>query len=116
MALEWIKCEGNQWCNFNNVNLSHSHFIELGGVYIIWHGGQSPWTVYVGQGLIAERLAAHRQEKEILQYSPLGLFVTWAKASVTDRDGIELFLAQKLQPRVGHRYPSVNPIPVNLPW
>ena len=116
MALEWIKCEENQWCNFINLNLSHSHFSGLDGVYIIWHGGQNPWTVYVGQGLIAERLAAHRQEKEILQYSSLGLFVTWAKANANDRDGIELFLAQKLQPRVGHRYPSANPIPVNLPW
>lgn len=116
MVLEWIKCEGNQWCNFLNLDLSHPHFSGLGGVYIIWHGGQNPWTVYVGQGWIADRLAAHRKEKEFLQYSPHGLFVTWAKANVTDRDGIELFLAQKLQPRLGHSYPSVSPISVNLPW
>jgi len=116
MVLEWIKCEGNQWCNFLNVNLGHSHFTGLGGVYIIWHGGQTPWTVYVGQGLIAERLTAHRQEKEILQYSPSGLFVTWAKVNANERDGVELFLSEKLQPRVGHRYPAVGPISVNLPW
>lgn len=116
MVVEWIKCEGNQWCNFLNVNLAHSHFTGLGGVYIIWHGGQTPWTVYVGQGLIAERLTAHRQEKEILQYSPHGLFVTWAKVNSPDRDGVELFLSEKLQPRVGHRYPLVSPISINLPW
>jgi hypothetical protein len=116
MVLEWIKCEGSQWCSFLNLNLGHPHFSGLAGVYIIWHGGQNPWTVYVGQGLIADRLAAHRQEKEILQYSHLGLFATWAKVNASDRDGVELFLSQKLQPRVGHNYPSVSPTPVNLPW
>jgi hypothetical protein len=116
MNLQWIKCEGDQWCNFLKLNLEHSHFIGLGGVYIIWHGGQDARTVYVGKGQIAERLAAHRQEKEILEYSSLGLFVTWAKVDAAYREGIELFLSQRLNPKVGHRYPSVQPISVNLPW
>jgi len=116
MVLQWVKCESNQWCNFLTVNLSHAHFTGLTGIYIIWHGGQNAWTVYVGQGVIADRIAAHRQEKEILQYSHLGLFVTWATVDAAYRDGVERFVAEKLQPRVGHQFPAASSVAVNLPW
>ena len=71
------------------VNLSHVHFRGLEGVYIIWHGGQNPRVVYVGQGAIADRLAAHREELTNTQYSSLGLFVTWAYVDPAYRDGVE---------------------------
>lgn len=116
MNLEWVKCEGNKWCPFLTVNLVHQHFVDLGGVYIIWYGGQTPWTVYVGQGEVAERLAAHRSDPQILQYSNLGLFVTWAKVDARYRDGVELFLGQQLRPKVAVRFPQAAPIAVNLPW
>ena len=108
MNLSWTKCVGNQWCSLLNVNLE--------GVYIIWHGGQNPATVYVGQGAIADRLAQHRQDTEILQFTHYGIFVTWAKVDANSRSGIERFLAEKLQPKVGQRYPTVSPIVVNFPW
>ncbi len=88
----------------------------LEGLYVIWHGGQTPWTVYVGQGAIADRLRAHRQEQGILQYSHLGLFVTWAQVDAANRDGVERFLAEQLRPRAGTRVPNAQPISVNLPW
>ena len=70
-TLEWVKCDGAKWCPFMTVNLTHQHFQGLEGVYIIWHGGQEPWTVYVGQGDIADRIAAHRQEPTILRFLSL---------------------------------------------
>ena len=73
MHLSWIKCEGDRWCSFQTVNITHPHFTGLGGVYIIWHGGQTPQTVYVGRGQIANRLQAHRSDPSILKYSSLGL-------------------------------------------
>jgi hypothetical protein len=115
-ALNWIKCEGNVWCPFLTVNLQHQHFRGLAGVYIIWHSGQTPWTVYVGQGDIADRLLRHRSDPEILQYSSLGLFVTWASVVSSLRDGIERYLADQLRPKVGAAHPNAPPIPVNLPW
>src|SRR2546425_7002427 len=116
-TLTWNRCDGNQWCPFLTVNLQHPHFHNLVGAYIIWHGGQNLWTVYVGQGDIANRLAAHRSDAHILQYSSLGLFVTWASVATQPvRDGIERYLAEQLQPRVGQAYPNVPPIGVNLPW
>lgn len=116
MNLTWIKCEGDKWCPLLTVNLDHSHFSALEGIYVIWHGGQAPWTVYVGQGIVAERLRTHRGDQEILQYSHLGLFVTWARVDQPSRDGIERFLSESLRPRVGSRTPAVPPIQVNYPW
>ena len=115
-TLNWNKCEGNAWCPFLTVNLQHPHFQNLEGVYIIWHGGPNPATVYVGQGNIADRLRAHRTERNILQYSSLGLFVTWASVSAPLRDGIECYLAQTLNPKEGVAHPNCPPIGVNLPW
>lgn len=69
MTLSWNKCEGDKWCPFLTVNLDHPHFRSLEGVYIIWHGGQTPWTVYVGQGAIADRLRSHREEEAILHWA-----------------------------------------------
>lgn len=116
MQLVWNKCEGNAWCPFLTVNLSHSHFVGMEGVYVIWHGGQQAWTVYVGQGKIADRIAAHRNEANILQYSPSGLFVTWAPVDKASRDGVERYLADQLHPKVGAAHPDAWPIQVNFPW
>lgn len=116
MILNWIKCSGDQWCNFFNLNLSHSHFDNLEGVYIIWHGAPNPAVVYVGQGNIRDRIEAHRLEAAILQHRTNGLYVTWAPVALTYRDGIERYLAERWSPLVGANYPSVTPIVVNSPW
>ena len=116
MNLNWTKCEGDQWCSLHNLNLDHSHFKNLEGVYIIWHGGQQPATVYVGQGNIAARLAEHRQHDDILKFSHHGLFVTWAQVDARSRDGVERFVADGLNPKVGQHHPLASTIAVNFPW
>src|SRR5437867_12060421 len=110
LQVDWIKCAGGGWCPLLTVDLNDAHFDNFEGVYIIWHGGQNPWTVRVGQGLIRDRLAAHRQDEQILEYSHLGLFVTWARVSVANRDGVERYLAEVLQPKIGSRFPDALPI------
>ena len=116
MELNWIKCKGGVWGPLNTVSLSHSHFDSMDGVYIIWHGGSAPKTVRVGQGNIRERLQAHRIDSEVQVYAHLGLYVTWASVPKNSRDGVEAYLAQKLKPIVGERFPDVAHISVNLPW
>ena len=116
MELKWIKCQGEVWCPLTTVNLSHSHFDNLTGVYIIWHGGSNPATVKVGKGIIRERFTAHRTDPQIQAFSSLGLFATWASISSIYQDGIEFFLATRLKPKVGERFPDTIPIEVNLPW
>ena len=116
MYLEWIKCQGEFWCTLNNVNLDHKHFDYCQGVYIIWHSGQDPAVVYVGQGDIKSRIQDHRSDPEIQCFERFGLYVTWASVPPRARDGVESFLAQKLTPRVGTDHPSAEPIEVNSPW
>ena len=116
MRLHWMKCQGDVWCKLNRVNLDHSHFDHMEGVYVIWHGGKVPKVVYVGQGNIRERLSHHRQNPEVQQYSNSDLFVTWASVQTEDRDGVETNLAGKWTPLAGDVHPNVNPVEVNSPW
>lgn len=114
--LNWTRCDGQVWCPFHTVNLGNYHFNGLEGVYVIWHGGMNPKTVYVGQGNIRDRLTSHRTDPHILQYSTHGLFVTWAEVDIRYRPGIERYLADMLTPLRGVQHPQVVPIPVNFPW
>ena len=116
MQLNWTRCKGDVWCKLNSVNLDHEHFDDMHGVYIIWHGGTNPAVVYLGQGNIKERLAAHRIDPKIQKYEYLGLYVTWATVHEYYCDGVESHLAGTLRPIVGLNHPQVTPIAVNSPW
>jgi hypothetical protein len=116
MNLHWNKCKGDVWCKLSTVNLSHDHFDSKNGVYIIWHGGPNAKTVRIGQGVIKDRLAAHRIDPDVQAYSGHTLYVTWAFVSDASRNGVEAFLAQRLKPLVGERFQNVPSIEVNLPW
>ena len=120
LILNWIKCKGggrpgDHWCNLLRVKLDGVHFNNMEGVYVIWHGGQDPTCLRVGQGFIRERLAAHRQDPGISAYRKYGLYATWAPVAASHRDGVERYLAETLVPKIGGRFPEVNPIKVNLP-
>jgi hypothetical protein len=114
MALvTWVKSTTDTWLPFETVNLDNVTEI---GLYVIWHGGNNPWTVRVGQGDIAARLYVHQSDQSVLKYKANGpLMVTWAAVpKKADRDGIERFLANHYGPLVGDAWPDVTPIPVNL--
>jgi hypothetical protein len=72
VTLTWNDCQGNVWCELNSVDLAHYHFNAMEGVYIIWHGGPKPATVRVGQGIVRDRLQAHRTDTAIQRYAQLG--------------------------------------------
>ena len=114
--LFWNKCKGEVWCPLNTVNLPHPHFDNMHGVYIIWHGGTNPKTVYVGKGEIRGRLTAHRNNPEIQRFADIGLYVTWARLAENQCDGVESYLISKLNPIVNDQHPSADPVEVNLPW
>lgn len=117
LTLHWNSCEGDVLCPLGTVNLDHHHFDNLYGVYIIWYwNNQRQLYVHkVGQakdGEIRERLEAHRRDfgSNYLGYT---LYVTWAKVTISDIDGVETYLGNRLKPQ--DRYPDVIPIPVNIP-
>ena len=116
MKLNWIKCQSEVWCKLNSVNLKHEHFNNLSGVYMIWHGGQTPAVVYIGQGEIKDRIAEHRQNPDIQSFKPQGLYVTWASVNQNARNGVEAYLAHIWRPKVGSNHPVAAHIEVNSPW
>ena len=114
LNLTLIKSEADSWLPlpFNFASITPTV-----GAYIIWHGGQTPRIVRVGQGDIANRLLAHSRTPEIRNYSLFGqLMTTWAAVPGPYLDGVERFLADRLLPLTGDRRPDAAPIPVNLPW
>lgn len=112
MQSTWQKCLGDVWGPFTTVDLSHTHFNNMEGVYVIWQANGP--VVRVGQGIIRDRLSAHRRDSAITVYE--NLYVTWAPVSTLHRDGVERYLANTLKPKVGDAFPNANPIPVALPW
>lgn len=117
VTLNWQAYDSGDWCSFEDLDLDHPHFNNIEGVYIIWHGGNNPAVVYVGQGIIKDRISDHRENnQEILSYRNKDLYVTWAATDEYQRDGIERYLANTLKPLVGDEWPKKNPITVNIPW
>ena len=114
--VSWVKCQGDVWCKLNAVNLDHAHFDKLEGVYLIWHGGKVPAVVYVGQGIIRDRIRSHRVDSKIQRYLSMDLFVTWARVERAISDGLEVYLANRWGPKVGIKHPPAVPIEVNSPW
>ena len=112
----WVRHTDGKWCDLMTLNLADPHFENLQGVYIIWHGGTNPAVVRVGQGVISDRLSQHRNDSSILAYRPLGLYATWIAVHPTLMDGVERFLAEKWNPKVGDRFPDVAPVQINSPW
>lgn len=111
----WGKCSSGHWCKLNSVNLSSQAFDGKGN-YAIWHGGAKPAVVYVGQGVIRDRLSDHRDDPRIQAYAKRELYVTWATVKADKRDGVEVYLARKYSPLVGDRHPDATPISINSPW
>ena len=114
--VKWMKCAGEVWCPLVTINVDHAYFDNVEGVYIIWHGGNSPATVYIGKGNIRAEIKARRTDPRLQPYTNLGLYVTWASVSPSDRDGIQISLSTKLDPKVRDGVTSGVPIEVNTPW
>jgi len=111
LTLNWTKCQGDVWCDFHRVDLSHIHFDNLNGVYIIWSG---KITIYVGSGFIRDKISENRNDIRINSYKDLK--VVWAHVDEQNLQGVEKYLANTLLPREGERHPEVIPIAVNFPW
>lgn len=111
MQLSWQKCLGNVWGTLQWLDLEHSHFNTMEGVYIIWQSNGP--VVRIGQGVIKNRLSAHRNDPAITRYS--NLLVTWAAVPALYRNNVERYLANIYNPLVGDAFPNALPLAVNLP-
>ena len=115
MNANWIKCKAGNWCPLETLDLDSVG--DVAGVYMIWHEGNPRRVVRIGQGVIKDRLCAHRNDKDVLAYNKFGtLRVTWAAVPLLIRGGVERHLANAWSPLVGSAFPNVLPIAVNSPW
>ncbi len=117
ISLNWMKCGSAPdlvWCSLERLDLSS--ITASGGVYVIWHEGTPGRYVRVGQGDIRDGLSEHRNDPRITAYAKHGkLRVTWAAVPEPQRNGVERYLADQLNPLVGDVFPHAVPIAVNLP-
>ena len=115
ITVTWHTCgEDKHWCSLKKLGLPLKNEIE--GVYVIWVEGDPEEAVYVGQGDVSDRLASHQADTKILKYAKQGVLrVSWADVAESERDGVERYLADVLDPKVGKRHPDADPIQVNLP-
>ena len=114
MAITWMRCENGNWCKLSQVNDPYGY-----GVYVIWCADAilGSVVVRVGQGIISERLEAHREDPDIIKHAGLGeLLVTWAVVANSVADQVERSLAEYYAPKVGERFPDVPPAVVNFPF
>ena len=113
--LLWAKSIDNKWLNLSNLDLTNLHAT---GVYMIWHGGENPRIVRIGQGNIAARLAAHRLNHQIMRFVERGpMMVTWAEIdNQAQRDGIEVYLVNQFTPLIKDKIPEVAPLQANSPF
>lgn len=90
------------------------------GVYIIWYYNSwgNPVTVRVGQGDIKQRLSEHRLDPQIRKWAMFRtLYVSWTPIIFQyQRNRVERYLGNTLNPLVGRNFPWVYPLAVNLPW
>ena len=115
LSVHWYKCgDDSHYCNLETLDLST---VKETGVYIIWHTGNPGRVVRIGQGDVADRLAAHRKDARILAYKKDGgLRVTWAKLPAHLIDGVERYLANTWPPLIEDAFPDVAPLAVNSPF
>ena len=118
LVIDWIKRrqgEGQHWCDLFRVPVSHEHFNDVAGVYVLWHNGHNP-VLRVGQGYIRTELSTLKLDPRIRSIaSDSPIFASWAQVQRALRDGVERYLIDMLGPQIATDVPSVDPIEVNLP-
>jgi len=115
LSPHWGTRPNGKFFRLTNLDPEEIGLTGRGGIYVLWHGGVRPAWVYLGQ---ADDLAAAMHNiagnKSVMQYDNRGgLFVTWSFAREDVRDGILLFLKNKLQPEVDNPDVPSEPDPEN---
>jgi hypothetical protein len=118
LAIDWIKRkhgDEEHWCDLYRVPVSHEHFNDVAGVYVIWHNGRNP-VLRMGQGYVRTEISTLKLDPRIRSIAADGpVFVSWAAVQRTRRDGVERYLIDMLGPQIVTDVPDMEPIEVNLP-
>lgn len=101
-----------KWIEVDSLDKLLKQRIYRKGIYILWIYTELGQTaLYVGQGIIHDRMRARVKDEEIMDYNPS---VFWAETD--ERNEIEEYLSIKYKPVFGERWPKGQPIRVNSPF
>ena len=118
---QWVRSPKGGFYQLLRMDPDELKLWEVGGVYVIWHGGNKPEWVYIGESpSIGRALDQAIDMDEITQYDSMGrLFVTWSPIVLDLRRGALLYLAQTMNPLIENpRTPkegSVTLVPIIAP-
>jgi hypothetical protein len=95
----------------------------VGGVYVLWHRGQSPRWIYIGASNdLGQSIERARDAEDVLTFETHGrIYVTWAPIKPEFRDGVVNYLRSTMEPLVTDTLesdvsnPSAEPIAVLSP-
>ena len=92
--------------------------VNVGGVYMIWQGGNQARVIQVGQGEnIGQHLRSLNKDPAIIAYNQYGkLYVTWAAVPASIRSGVARYLIDTWRPLIAKTFPMIFPIAVNSPF
>lgn len=111
ISLSWRKCQGDVWCSFQKLLLSHSSLDSAVGVYIIW---SRKTTLKVGGGHIRQELTQDRESRKFENFEDIR--VTWSEAPQDAIPGIINYLSNRLHPVAENPMKGQSAIEVDFPW
>jgi len=99
---KWVRSPKGGFYQLLSLDPDELNLRDVGGVYVIWHGGVRPQWVYVGETpSLARALNNAMDDEEIAQYDINGkLFVSWSPVVEKLRRGVVLYLTQSMSPLV----------------
>ncbi len=118
---KWVTTAKGGFHQLMRIDPDEMNLRDVGGVYVIWHGGTKPEWLFVGESpSIARAIDQALDMDEITEYESMGrVYVTWSPIQQDFRRGVLLYLAQSMKPLIPNpRTPkegSVDPVPVLAP-
>ena len=111
LTVKWIKYRKQGWVKLNTLNLEK---VKANGVFIIWKPKSKNNVIRIGQGNIANKLQALRNDPKITRFGS-DLLVSWASIQLKYRDGVERYLYEQYSPVTSERMNCTPLVYVNLP-
>ena len=120
---KWAKTSSGAFNRLLSFDPESANIRDVGGVYIVWHGGVTPAWVYAGETPnLARSINELLDNDDVTQFEINGkLYVSWSPVLEEFRRGVVLYLTQTLKPEVVNpRAPTAETdetylIPVLLP-
>tara|TARA_B100000315_G_C14588277_1_gene594331 strand:+ start:1352 stop:1801 length:450 start_codon:yes stop_codon:yes gene_type:complete len=99
---KWAKSTSGTFNRLLSFDPESANIRDVGGVYIVWHGGVKPAWVYVGETPnLARSINELLDNDDVTQFEINGkLYISWSPVLEDYRRGVVLYLTQTLKPEV----------------